>query len=231
MSAVAPPPAARRRVLIVDAHPVFRDGLRAWLERQPDLECCGEAHDTASALAAMAAHRPHLVTVELRLKAEDGLELVKSIRTQSPQTLVLVVAQQEELIYGDRTLRAGAQGYVSKDRPGAEILAAIRAILNGEIHVSQRLAAVMLRKLWRGVPAGESDRVLSERETQVFQLLGSGYGSREIARRLRLSIKTVDNHRDHIKTKLHLKDATSLIHAATRWVEGRLETVPPKPKR
>jgi DNA-binding NarL/FixJ family response regulator len=223
MSESLPHSAPKHRILIVDTQPLFRDGVRHCIERQKDLACCGEADSTASAQKAVDSLKPDLVIVDLRLKTEDGLELIRSLRAEHPALHILVLAQNDEMVFGDRALRAGAQGYLMKDQAAGELIAAIRAVLGGEIYLSQRLAGLMLKKLWRGDAGGDVAAILSARELQVFQMLGSGIGTRQVAHNLNLSIKTVETHREHIKTKLGLKDAAGLVHAATMWTQ---ENVP-----
>lgn len=220
MSATASVPKPKRRILIVDDHPVFRDGLRYWIDRQPDMVCCGEADTLITASQAVSQHRPNLILLDLQLKDGDGLELIKSLRSAFPELRILALSQTDELLYGDRALRTGAQGYVTKEQKGEELLGAIRAVMDGEIYVSQKLAAVMLKQLWNGSTSGDATSRLSDRELQVFQMLGSGVSTREVSKRLGLSIKTIETYREHIKRKLGLKNATSLVHAATKWVEG-----------
>jgi DNA-binding NarL/FixJ family response regulator len=220
MSHLSPETAHKRRILVVDSQPIFRDGVRYCLNAQKDLVCCGEADDVASARKAVAAHAPELVLLDLRLKGEDGFELIKRLRVEHPGVLLLVVSQNDEMVFGDRSLRTGAHGYLMKDQGAGELVNAVRAVLKGEIYLSQRLSGLMLKKLWRGETSGDITSVLSTRELQVFQLLGSGVGTKGIARNLSLSIKTIETHREHIKRKLGLKDASSLIHGATMWAQS-----------
>lgn len=221
MSQSPPETPGKHGVLLADSQPVFRDGLRSWLERQSDLWCCGEAGDGPATLAAAATLQPHLLALDLALKTEAPLDFLKSFTAQFPNVAVLVISQQDEMVYGDPALRHGARGYIMKDAPAEEILAAMRKVLSGEVYVSQRLAGTMIRKLWQGDTSRDVATRLSEREREVFQMLGSGHGTRLIAQKLGLSIKTVAVHREHIKEKLKLKDAARLIHAATRWVEEK----------
>jgi DNA-binding NarL/FixJ family response regulator len=213
------------RILIADDQPVFRDGVKFWLEQEADMECCGETEDAEATRRAVAAEKPDVVLLELRLKGDDGLELLRALRDSQPELCVLVVTHNDEMVFGDRVLRAGARGYFAKTQPGSELIKAIRAVLGGDIHVSKNLAAVMMKKLWRKDAGSDQTATLSDRELQVFQMLGSGIGTKQVARQLSLSIKTVETYREHIKRKLGLKDAPSLVHAATTWVEGRGPTV------
>jgi DNA-binding NarL/FixJ family response regulator len=214
-------PAAKHRILIADDQPLFRDGVKSWLSREPDLICCGEAATAAATRQAVEVGQPDLVLLELRLKGEDGFDLIKTLRSAHPDLRILVVSQNDEMAFGDRALRAGVRGYFMKEQDGAALLQAVRAVLGGEIHVSKQLAATMIRKLWHGDTSGDRTSRLSDRELQVFRMLGSGIGTKQVAQRLRLSVKTVETYRQHIKRKLDLKDAPSLVHAATTWVQSR----------
>lgn len=220
---------SKHRILVVDDQPIFRDGLRYWIDRQPDMECCGEADSIAAARRAMTTLKPDLLLTDLTVRGDDGLELIKELRAQYKDLRVIVLTHHEEMAFGDRALRAGAQGYIMKERPANDLLSGLRAVLGGEMYVSQRLAAVMLRKLCHGTPTADVTVLLSNRELQVFQMLGSGIGTREVSRKLRLSVKTVETYREHIKRKLALKDATSLMHAATTWVQGNVQPSGPRP--
>ena len=211
----------KRRILIADDQPIFRDGVKTWLSRQPDLACCGEAASVAAACRAVEQEKPDLVLLELRLQGEDGFDLIKALLSLQPALLILVVSQNDEMVFGHRALRAGARGYFMKEQDGSALLQAIRVVLSGEIHVSKQLAATMIRKLWHGDTTGDRTGRLSDRELQVFRMLGSGIGTKQIARRLRLSIKTIETYREHLKRKLDLEDAPSLVHAATTWVQSQ----------
>jgi len=207
------------RVLIVEDHPLYRQGLRRFIEAQPGLVCCGEADSCQAALQAASTTLPDLVILDLCLRREDGIELLKDLLARSPTTRVLVLSQKDEAAHAEQVLRAGALGYIMKEEATEELLTAIRTVLNGEVYASRRLAAVILKKFLRGCPGdGISDK-LSDRELQVFQFLGTGMGTREIASQLHLSIKTVETHRENIKHKLSLTDSPSLMRAAQQWVE------------
>jgi DNA-binding NarL/FixJ family response regulator len=207
------------RVLIVEDHPLYRQGLRRFIEAQPGLVCCGEADSCQAALQAASETLPDLVVLDLCLRREDGIELLKNLVARSPAIRVLVLSQKDEAAHAEQALRAGALGYIMKEEATEELLTAIRTVLNGEVYASRRLAAVILKKFLRGSPGdGISDK-LSDRELQVFQFLGTGLGTREIASQLHLSIKTVETHRENIKHKLSLTDSPSLLRAAQQWVE------------
>ena len=208
------------RVLIVDDHPLYRQGLRRFIEAQPGLACCGEADSCQSALRAASESKPDLVILDLCLRREDGLELLKNLLGRIPDTRVLVLSQKDESAHAEPALRAGALGYIMKEEATDELLSAVQTVLKGELYVSRRLAAVILKKFLRGVAGdGISDK-LSDRELQVFQFLGTGLGTREIAAQLHLSVKTVETHRENIKHKLALIDSPALVRVAETWVQA-----------
>lgn len=216
----APP---KRRILIVDDHPFMRAGLAQLIDRQPDMEVCGEAGDPASALAALGKARPDLVLTDISMPGRSGLEFIKDLRAAHPALLIMVVSMHDELIYAERVLRAGAQGYIMKEAGGGNLLAALRQVLGGAQYVSPRMSARILENLSARRPRGSESPIqaLTDREFEVFQLIGQGRGTREIAAQLHLSSKTVDVHRSHIKEKLGLGDATALVRHAVRWVESQ----------
>jgi DNA-binding NarL/FixJ family response regulator len=215
------PAAAKRRVLIVDDHPLYRDGLRRFLDLQPDLICCGEADTCRTGFDAAARLKPDLVLLDLRLHREDGTELLRNLQALQPELPVLVVSQREDTLHALPALRAGARGYIMKEEATGELLIAIRSVLNGKVYLSHRLSGLVMNKFCGGVVAGDgpSDK-LSDRERQVFQLLGSGLGTQEIAHQLHLSPKTVETHRENIKHKLGLSNAASVVRAAEDWLRA-----------
>jgi DNA-binding NarL/FixJ family response regulator len=217
----APRVETRRRVLLVDDHPFMRAGLAQLIERQPDLTVCGEAGNPAEAFRAMVETKPNLVLADLTMPGRSGLEFVKDLHAIEPGVLMLVVSMHDEIVYAERALRAGARGYIMKEAGGEALLAAIRQVLRGEIYVSPRMAARILDGFSSRKPRGSSSPIekLSDREFEVFQLIGQGKNTRVIADQLHLSSKTVDVHRSHIKEKMALTDATALIRHAVRWVE------------
>ena len=220
-------PGNRVRILIVDDHPIVRRGLVAMLSQEPDMEVVAEAENFNMALDALKQHPLDIAIIDLTLEGIGGLELVKQVRITNPELSMLVLSMHDESLYAERVLRAGARGYIMKQEGTDRLVTAIRTILRGEIYVSERMAARMLGTIVGGRSSDSRmplDR-LSDRELEVFELLGKGLGTRQVAERLCVSIKTIESHREHIKLKLQLKNATELIQHATQWVlsEGKNE--------
>jgi DNA-binding NarL/FixJ family response regulator len=215
------PPPARKRILLVDDHPFMRAGLAQLIDRQPDMQVCGEAGDPAAALAALAKGGVDLLITDITMPGRGGLELIKDALTLHPALPILVVSMHDEVIYAERVLRAGARGYVMKEAGGEALLAALRQVLAGQVYVSPKMSARILDNLAARKPRGSSSPIeqLTDREFQVFQLIGQGKSTRDIAQQLHLSTKTVDVHRGNIKQKLGLTDVTALVRHAVRWVE------------
>jgi len=222
-SSTARPAARRARILLVDDHPLVRERLAEIINQEPDLMVCGEAQDRAGALAAMAAHRPELAIINLALKDSDGLELIKDIRLQWPNVLMLVVSMYEESLYAERVIRAGARGYVTKQEATRDILSAIRRVLSGRVYLNENISARIIDRLAdRSVPgAATPAEMLADRELQVFELLGRGLAVNEIARRLRIATKTVDTYRRRIREKLNLQTSSQLLQHAISWTRRR----------
>lgn len=220
---------SKARILVVDDHPLVRQGLVLVINQQPDLVVCGQAATHAEVLNALSAGLPDLLVLDLRLKEGDGLEFLKSLKGRFPDLLVLVLSQFEEGLYAERCLRAGAAGYVMKELASDEVLGAIRTVLAGQIYVTPVMNAHLLRRFIAAAPLvdGTNFGNLTDRELQVLQMLGSGLGSREIARQLSLSIKTVETYREHLKHKLSLRNAEELLYYARQWVEKNLGTPGP----
>jgi DNA-binding NarL/FixJ family response regulator len=224
-SAPSSPPStvtpARQCVLLVDDHPFMRAGLAQLIDRQADFMVCGEAGSPAEAFQVIAKTKPDLILTDLTMPGRSGLEFIKDLLAAEPKLAVLVVSMHDELVYAERALRAGARGYIMKEAGGENLLTAIRQVLRGEVYVSPRMSARILAAMSGTRPRGSSSPIekLSDREFEVFQLIGQGKSTRDIAEQLHLSPKTVDVHRGHIKEKLELKDATALIRHAVRWVE------------
>lgn len=213
---------SRRKILLVDDHPFMRAGLAQLIERQPDLMVVGEADSPADALRQVAKSPPDLVLTDLTMPGRSGLEFVKDLRAQYTKLPILVVSMHDEAIYAERALRAGAKGYIMKEAGGDNLLTAIRQVLKGEVYVSPRMAARVLEDLSARRPRGSSSPIgkLTDREFEIFRLIGQGKATRDIAEQLHLSTKTVDVHRSHIKEKLGLTDATALVRHAVRWLEA-----------
>jgi DNA-binding NarL/FixJ family response regulator len=212
---------AKRAVLIVDDHPMMRQGLAQLINNEPDLQACGEAEGAQQALEFMRATVPDLALVDISLPDKHGLELIKDIQALHPGLPVLVVSMHDESLYAERVLRAGGRGYIMKQEGGKKMMEAIRTVLSGQIYVSEKMSAKIL-EIFSG-RRSETNRSpiekLTDREFEVFQLIGQGKGTRQVAEALHLSVKTVEVHRLHIKEKLELDDAPSLVRYAVRWVE------------
>lgn len=216
---------ARTRVFIVDDHPIVRQGLAQMINQEEDLLVCGEAEDARHALEAIATLHPDLVLIDLSLKGGSGLDLIKSIKACHAALPMLVVSMHDESLYVERVLRAGARGYIMKQEATETMLHAIRRVLRGEIYVSDKMMTRILGKLVLDAPDAGSSTLerLSNRELEVFRLIGEGHSTRHIAEALHVSIKTVESHRAHIKEKLQLHDTVDLVRHAVQWVDrGRL---------
>src|SRR5712671_1986171 len=216
----------RIRVLLVDDHAVVRFGIGQLVNREPDLQVCGEEEDASKALTAINNLKPDLVIADISLKDSSGLELMRNIKAQYPKLPVLVVSAHDENIYAEIAFRAGALGYLMKDQALDKILIAIRRVLSGAIYVSDALGARMLQQQIRGHTDINQSPVqgLSDREMEVFQLIGQWKKTREIAEELHLSIKTIEYYREQIKRKLDLQSATELTQYATSWVQRGIPT-------
>jgi DNA-binding NarL/FixJ family response regulator len=213
--------ARKSRVFIVDDHPLVRDGLSTLINQENDLEICGTAEDAPSALAAMAASRPHIALVDISLKDNSGLELIKDLKIQQPSVAVIVVSMHDEMLYAERALRAGARGYVMKRETTRNVLAAIRRVLEGGVYLSDnviaRMATLVAGQRQRESAGAERVDQLSDRELQIFRLLGQGQSTSDIASALHLNCKTVQAYCARAKEKLGLTTAIELRRAAMRW--------------
>src|SRR5271167_1274377 len=211
--------AKKFRVLLVDDHPIVRQGLALLIDREADLSVCGEADGAHSAFHAMETLRPDIVLLDISLNGPDGLEVLKEIRMKSGSLPVLILSMHDESIYAERAMRAGANGYIMKQEATEKVMVALRRILSGEIYVSDRIANSMLRHYVRGVDGSEHSSIsgLSDRELEVFRLIGEGHGTRQIAEALHLSVKTVESYQAHIKEKLSLRSARELVQHAVQW--------------
>ena len=222
MTAKKKPAPSKKKLLIVDDHPMMRQGLTLLVNYEPDLTVCGEAETAHQALAAVGTLKPDLVLADITMPGKNGLELIKDIQAMHPGTAVLVVSMHDEAIYAERVLRAGGRGYIMKQEGGKKLMHAIRRVLDGEIYVSEKMSAKIL-EIFSGRRATSNQspvEQLTDREFEVFQLIGRGKGTREIAGLLHLSVKTIEVHRLHIKEKLKLATAPELIRHAVCWVEA-----------
>jgi DNA-binding NarL/FixJ family response regulator len=212
------------KVVIVDDHPFVREGLKQLLAGQPDFTLIGEASSAAAAQSAIDSSPPDVAVVDLALGADDGIELVRWIREHHPDVRVLVLSMQEEALYAERLLRLGVSGYVMKNVAGTDFLGALRKVARGQKHVSAAMGERLLSQVARGRAPGVSEdpvAALTDRELEVFKLIGAGISTREISERLDLSMKTVDAHRRHMREKLNLRSTSELIRYATQWVSAR----------
>ena len=215
----------KARIFIVDDHPMTRAGLTHLINHQPDTLTCGEAENAAEALDLFDVSQPDLMLIDITLPGKSGLELIKDIKAIRPDLPILVISMHDESLYADRVLRAGARGYITKHEGGDRLLVAIRQVLSGKIYVSESMSAHIL-EIFSGVQPGTvrpSIQNLSDREFEVFQALGEGLSSHEIAKKLHLSAKTVDAHRANIKTKLKINTTAELISFAARWTTTQTE--------
>ena len=213
--------AIKRRILLVDDHPLTREGLVSVISRQADLEVCGEASSPAEAMSMLPKCKPDLMVTDMTMPGRSGIEFIKDVHAMLPDLPMLVLSMHDEMLYAERALRAGARGYLMKDAGSVKVLEVIRLVLSEQSYVSPQMSARLLDAVTGRRPRGSTSPIekLSDREFEVFQLLGSGKSTKEVAHALNLSPKTVDVHRGRIKEKLQLKDAPSLIHHAVRWVE------------
>ena len=212
----------KARVLVADDHPLFREGMVQLIERESDLCCCGQTDSIVATETTVARLKPDLLVLDLRLKDGDGLALIKSLRGRFPDLLILVVSEHDENLYAERALRAGAKGYLMKAEAAHEVRNAIRTTLQGDLYVSRKMSVRVLHKLLNGSSEAGANYVerLTDRELQVFQMLGSGQGTADIAAELHVSLKTIESHRENIKHKLGLRNAVDLLCHAVHWVHG-----------
>jgi DNA-binding NarL/FixJ family response regulator len=210
------------KIFLVDDHPLVREWLTNLIQNQPDLVICGEAEDAPTALRAISAIKPAVAIVDITLKQGSGIELIKSLKAVEPNIAVIVLSMHDERLYAERALRAGARGYIMKRETAKKVITAIREVLAGKIHMSENLSAAFAQKFVDGrLPAsGSLVEQLSDRELEVFQLLGKGYETRRVAEMMNVSMKTVQAHCAHIKEKLKLTNAAELLREAVRWQEN-----------
>ena len=211
------------RVLIVDDHPLVREGLAKLIQETPDLELSGEAGDVKEALQAITGEKPDVLLLDLSLPGRNGIELIKDLHLRYPDLPVLVLSMHEESFYAERVLSAGASGYIMKQEPAAHVIEALRTVLQGAVYLSPAIGARLLKTIFSGhrnpQPRTSMER-LSNRELQVFECIGQGLTTQEIAAQLHLSVKTIETYRAHVKLKLGFNNHTELTHQAIRWVEA-----------
>ena len=211
---------AQSRIYIVDDHTMFREGMKHLIEREPDLTVCGDAAGVEEALRAIASLRPDLVIVDLSLAGSPGLDLIKTLKIQYSSLPVLVVSMHEETLYAERALHAGAAGYVMKQEPAKTVKLAIRKVLGGDMHLSEKMTTALLGKAMRrghAAPPVSPMEKLSDRELEVYRMLGQGKMTRQIAEELNLSIATINSFRNRIKEKLEFKNSAEMVLNAIQW--------------
>jgi DNA-binding NarL/FixJ family response regulator len=207
----------RLRIAIVDDHPLVREGLAARISAQPDMEVCGEADDIESAMEMIVAKRPDLVIVDIALRDGHGIDLIKRIVAAGINTRMLVVSAYDESLFAERALRAGALGYINKQELQGKVVEALRTVLRGERYLSSAMAQRLIAQAIGSKAAAGGTEALTDRELQIFQLVGRGKSTREIANELNVSVHTIDSHREHIRAKLDLRSGTELIQRAVQW--------------
>jgi DNA-binding NarL/FixJ family response regulator len=222
MSVRIMPERTQAKVFLVDDHPLVREWLSQLIQREDDLAVCGEAEDTQEALQKIEETKPDIVVADISLKNTHGLELVKDLQVRLPLLPVLVLSMHDESLYAERVLRAGAKGYITKQEATKKILQAVRLVLSGQIYISEKMASRMVHKMVMGRAESQKSAIerLTDRELEVFQLIGRGQGTRRIASELHLGIKTVESYRARIKEKLKLEDGTQLLQHAIQWVHS-----------
>lgn len=218
-----------RQVLIVDDHPIVCEGLRLLINHEPDLHVCGVEENFNSALEAVESLSPDIAIIDLNIKGGDGLQLIKAVKQMERDIPMLVLSMHDEGLYAERALRAGARGYLTKQEAGDRVLTALRSILNGEIYLTSALRGRLNRSKDLFQPIQDPVEDLSDRELQIFRLIGLGRGTRQISEELNVSIKTIESHRRNIKNKLGLDSATELVRQAVRWCEQEQSGEPVQP--
>ncbi len=215
---------SRLKVLIVDDHPIVRQGIYQLIDQEPDFATCDQAGNAQEALDLIEIRVPDIALVDISLDGISGLELIKLLKNACPSLPVLVLSMHDESLYAERALRAGAKGYVMKQEATEKVLIAIRLVLSGELYLSDRMQEKILARILSG-EAGALTPIdlLSDRELEVFRLIGHGYATGDIARELARSVKTVETHRAHLKDKLGLRNAAELNRFAMQWVDREKE--------
>ncbi len=215
-----PPQTGKARVVLVDDHELLRLALKDLLNNEPNLEVCGEASDADTAYLVISEKRPNLVIVDISLKSGDGLDVVRRVKTRFPDIQLIVLSMYDCKLYAERSLRAGASGYINKQQPTRDILDAVRTVLAGDVYLNQSMTREMLRRATQtGDPVTSSPLdTLSDRELEIYRLIGQGMATRQIARELHISTSTVETYRERLKTKLRLKNGAELTRHALQWV-------------
>ncbi|MBV9696501.1 MAG: response regulator transcription factor [Gammaproteobacteria bacterium] len=211
---------APHRILIIDDHPIVRQGLRRLIEQEKDLTVCGEAASSGEGKAAIRDLKPDVIIVDITLREGDGVELVKEAHARDPMLPILVLSMHDEMLYAERMLAAGATGYIMKQAESGQFLAALRRVLQHRIYVSEVVGTSIIEKFTGGVHSANPVDVLSDREVQIMQMIGRGLTTRQAAQELNLSVKTIESHRQHIKRKLNLASGTQLLQYAMNWFSG-----------
>lgn len=210
---------SKQRVFLVDDHPIVRQGLTLLINQEPELTVCGVAEEADTVLPSLASLCPDIVVLDISLKGPDGIELLKTIRASDQTLPILILSMHDETIYAERALKAGANGYIMKQEATEKVLVAIRRILRNEVYVSERIANGVLRQMVLNHAQAQLTSIssLSDRELEVFRLIGFGHGTREIATELHLSIKTIESYQAHIKEKLALRTSRAMMQRAIEW--------------
>ncbi len=213
-------PQKKHKILLVEDHPMFREMLAQLIDRDLGMEVCGEADNIQEAMSLIGEKNPDIAIIDISLKGSSGLELIKDIKARGAKVDVLVLSMHEEELYAERALRAGAKGYITKNEASSEIIEAIRTVMNGEVYASRKVTAKLLERMTKKNSSPELDglELLADRELEVFQMLGSGKSTREIAKELNLGESTVETYRSRIKDKLQLRSAAELYLRAGQWV-------------
>ncbi len=209
------------RVLIIDDHPLLLQGIAALIKGQKDFTVCGEISDSKLAISTVQKTNPDVIILDLSLNGTNGIEVLKNLKVQFPKIKVLILSMHDETVYAPRALRAGALGYIMKQEPPENVIAALRKVLTGQVYISEKMGAKLLNSFSGKRDAlGSPMETLSDRELEVFNLLGQGTGTRDIALKLHLSVKTIESHRAHIKEKLNLESGAQLVRHAIQWASS-----------
>lgn len=212
---------AKKKIYIVDDHPLMRKGMAMTLDNSVEFEVCGQSESAEEALGEIPSLKPDGCVIDISLPGMNGIELVKNLLAQMPALKILIVSRHDEELYAERAIRAGAKGYLMKLEAGEVLVSAVRQIMNGGIYLSDKIGSQLIMKIASGQKTGDNPlEILSDRELEVFELTGKGESTKDIAQRLHVSVKTVDTYRARIKEKMHLKSANELMRKAVQWVEA-----------